>query len=314
MQLSHNKTFSSSWLSPPIIFGFILFYLSSAQANINCEQAVSYFQQSNIAKTESQEKELLTLSLDLCTSYADAHNNMGVLLESHGQLNQALSHYKKAVATNPNSLEAWYGIGDVYRKQKQLPLALEAYLKICSKDEDAKNHVQKLITNNRYKITESDDILETESLLIIYDKNRQEKIKTALNNCGIKITHKSASRPKATFRSLSFSSGSAILKSSSEKQLHKLSTALLNLSPNKVRIIGHTDKQLYKGKNNTQSKALNKQLSKNRAESIKQYLVNLGIPKESLITIGVGSTQLLDGNNTIIAHKKNRRVEIEFIK
>ncbi|MCK5867565.1 MAG: OmpA family protein [Mycoplasmataceae bacterium] len=296
-----------------LVASLFLFSITSVQANVDCAKAASYFQQSNSASNETQEKKLLESSLSLCPDYADAHNNLGVLLENQVQLKQALSHYQKAVTLKPDFSEAWYGIGDIYRKQKQLPLALEAYLKICSVDTDAKKHVKALIKENRYKTSESGETLNSESLLVIYDKSRQAVIKTQLNNCGIQVSLKSVGRQKSTFRNLSFTSGSAVLNPDSKKQLNQIAATLLNLSPNKVRIVGHTDKQRYQGKNDIQSKSLNKGLSKNRAESIKQYLVEAGVSAGSLITVGAGSTQLLDGNDLSSAHAKNRRVEIEFL-
>ena len=83
-------------------------------------------------------KALLEGALKNCSDHPEALNNMGVLLEGEGDLQQAMRYYRKALSIKPGMPEAWVGVGDVYHKQGQLPLALEAYLNACEKDEDAK--------------------------------------------------------------------------------------------------------------------------------------------------------------------------------
>jgi OOP family OmpA-OmpF porin len=54
----------------------------------------------------------------------------------------------------------------------------------------------------------------------------------------------------------------------------------------------------------------NKFLSKSRAEVVKKYLVNRGIPETKIETVGRGSENPIASNNTLEGRKQNRRIEI----
>jgi outer membrane protein OmpA-like peptidoglycan-associated protein len=71
----------------------------------------------------------------------------------------------------------------------------------------------------------------------------------------------------------------------------------------KIIVVGHTD--------NTGTYANNMTLSKARAESIKNYLINIGkITSSRLISEGVGQVCPVSSNSTEEGRKLNRRVEI----
>jgi general secretion pathway protein A len=56
----------------------------------------------------------------------------------------------------------------------------------------------------------------------------------------------------------------------------------------------------------------NKNLSKMRAEVIKKYLVDKGIPAEKIETVGMGPKNPIASNETFEGRKLNRRIEISF--
>jgi OOP family OmpA-OmpF porin len=66
-------------------------------------------------------------------------------------------------------------------------------------------------------------------------------------------------------------------------------------------LAGHTD--------NTGSNDLNMRLSKDRAESIKAYLVNKGANASRIEATGYGQTQPIATNKTAAGRQANRRVE-----
>jgi OOP family OmpA-OmpF porin len=70
-----------------------------------------------------------------------------------------------------------------------------------------------------------------------------------------------------------------------------------------VALKGHTD--------NVGNAAKNTQLSKQRAEAVKNYLVSKGVSASVIQTYGFGSTQPIATNNTPEGRAQNRRVEIE---
>ncbi len=97
---------------------------------------------------------------------------------------------------------------------------------------------------------------------------------------------------------------SADLKPAAITALQKLGE-LVKRNPNATFVIeGHTDA--------TGSDDYNLDLSKRRAESVKQWLVaNMGIAPERIETVGLGSTKLIvSGDKGIDEQQPNRRVEI----
>lgn len=104
---------------------------------------------------------------------------------------------------------------------------------------------------------------------------------------------------------LNFDIGKSTIRSESFKQLDKFAAWLNNHSDIGVSIDGHTDKQ--------GSDELNMQLSKDRADAVKTYLVGKGVVGEKLFTRGYGETQPLDKNSQE-NNEKNRRVEISLRK
>lgn len=72
-----------------------------------------------------------------------------------------------------------------------------------------------------------------------------------------------------------------------------------------IKIIGHTD--------NVGDKDALMKLSKDRADAIKMFLVDKGIPSARVYTAGYGDTQPITTNDTEENKSKNRRVEIKIL-
>jgi outer membrane protein OmpA-like peptidoglycan-associated protein len=95
------------------------------------------------------------------------------------------------------------------------------------------------------------------------------------------------------------------LKPESEVEL-KTVIQLLNANPQmKIEISGHTD--------NTGSDAHNKELSANRATSVKTYLEKFGIAPLRLVAKGYGSSKPNASNDNEEGRAKNRRIEIRIL-
>lgn len=105
---------------------------------------------------------------------------------------------------------------------------------------------------------------------------------------------------------LQFESGKSILLTNNYTELDKLLRYLEKNSNQKLLITGHTD--------NIGNKADNKKLSLERANAIKQYLITKGIHQNNISIEGKGDELPIDSNETAEGRKKNRRVEILFIK
>src|SRR3546814_2253079 len=66
-------------------------------------------------------------ALALDPRYADAHNNLAILLESRGRFEEAAAHLEKAIALRPDSPSAYGNRGNLLRRQGRLVEAEESY-------------------------------------------------------------------------------------------------------------------------------------------------------------------------------------------
>jgi len=100
---------------------------------------------------------------------------------------------------------------------------------------------------------------------------------------------------------LSFEKGSSELTPDARQQADVFARELIGASGNRQFVIeGHTD--------NKGSPALNRTLSRQRAQSVVEYLVGKGVPRTKLRAVGYGFDHPRDG--TTAADPSNRRVEI----
>ena len=106
-----------------------------------------------------------------------------------------------------------------------------------------------------------------------------------------------------TLRTITFEFGSAQLRPESIQTLRNLGNALnQDLKDEKAFVIeGHTDK--------TGSRAYNDELSKKRAEAVKDYLVNqMSVSSDRLQTVGKGFAEPVDSRRPYAP--ENRRVVV----
>ena len=94
----------------------------------------------------------------------------------------------------------------------------------------------------------------------------------------------------------------AVIQPDSNALLDDIATALKHFPKWRLRITGHTD--------STGDAAYNEELSMNRANAIKQALVERGIDAARLETLGTGEKQPIASNDTPEGQALNRRVEL----
>ena len=70
----------------------------------------------------------------------------------------------------------------------------------------------------------------------------------------------------------------------------------------KLTVAGHTD--------SVGSSASNQTLSQRRADAVKKYLTDAGIPSSSIVSVGYGEDRPVADNNTSTGRRQNRRVEL----
>lgn len=105
--------------------------------------------------------------------------------------------------------------------------------------------------------------------------------------------------------SVTFDSGSTALKDTSHRVLRKVATTLKErFSGHRFYIEGHTDSDpIQKTKDKFRD---NRHLSMERADAVRRYLVQQGVPDESIAVVGYGQFAPVDRKNK----DRNRRVEI----
>ncbi len=117
---------------------------------------------------------------------------------------------------------------------------------------------------------------------------------------------------KITFDSgILFSTSSAELSNASKTNLNSLATLMKKYSTCSVDIYGHTDNQGWKNATQAESDNKNLALSKQRAQSVADYMKAHGVASSQMQNIvGKGSTEPVASNDTKDGMQQNRRVEI----
>jgi outer membrane protein OmpA-like peptidoglycan-associated protein len=99
-----------------------------------------------------------------------------------------------------------------------------------------------------------------------------------------------------------FDTGKYNLRPEAKEKLAKLSGIVLGHPGLNLAVEGHTD--------NVGSDAMNQKLSEQRAESVRSYLIDQGLPPGSVSAQGFGKSSPVADNSTAAGRRKNRRVEI----
>jgi outer membrane protein OmpA-like peptidoglycan-associated protein len=101
---------------------------------------------------------------------------------------------------------------------------------------------------------------------------------------------------------VNFETGKAQLTPESQTILDGVAASLVANDAIKVQVGGHTD--------NTGSAAVNKRLSKARAEAVRVYLISKGVAAVRLTAVGFGPSKPIASNKTAAGRAQNRRVEL----
>jgi outer membrane protein OmpA-like peptidoglycan-associated protein len=108
---------------------------------------------------------------------------------------------------------------------------------------------------------------------------------------------------KVTFDSgILFDFDKSTLRPASQEQIRKFAEALKKYEDTEIFVAGHTDA--------TGTEDYNLTLSRQRAESVANYLEGLGVSRTRFTISGLGETQPIATNNTAEGQQLNRRVEV----
>jgi len=103
-----------------------------------------------------------------------------------------------------------------------------------------------------------------------------------------------------------FATGKWRILPRSFRLLNQVAQVLRDYPKMKVEIQGHTDSR--------GSDALNQRLSENRADSVRQYLIDKGIEPDRLKAVGYGEGRPIASNRTRRGRAANRRVEFHILQ
>ncbi len=107
---------------------------------------------------------------------------------------------------------------------------------------------------------------------------------------------------------IQFETGSNRIRSSSRSILNEVATIMRQNPSYKLTIAGHTD--------SVGSSASNQSLSQRRADAVKKYLTDKGIPSTSVVAVGYGEDRPVADNINAAGRRQNRRVElsVDFLR
>ena len=86
-------------------------------------------------------------ALRLKPDYADAQNQLGIILASQGKLNEAINQFRQVLRINPDNAYVHYNLGFTYLIMGDTDSALEQYNMLKSLDQNLANKLFNLINN-----------------------------------------------------------------------------------------------------------------------------------------------------------------------
>jgi adhesin transport system outer membrane protein len=107
---------------------------------------------------------------------------------------------------------------------------------------------------------------------------------------------------------ITFENNSALIKTQQEEQIKEFAQFLKDHDSYKAIVTGHTSIT------GNESRTYNIELSKKRANSIKQELINLGVNASQVQTVGKGGDEPVASNDTAQGRAQNRRIEAVLVK
>lgn len=109
-----------------------------------------------------------------------------------------------------------------------------------------------------------------------------------------------------TLKDVHFDTNRATIKKGSYKSLNDLAEFMLIKKILKIELAGHTDSEGDADKN--------LDLSQRRAEAVRNYLIQKGVPGNRLTAVGYGETQPVASNSSEEGKSLNRRTEVRIIE
>jgi outer membrane protein OmpA-like peptidoglycan-associated protein len=151
------------------------------------------------------------------------------------------------------------------------------------------------------ELAEASDLERRRSMLAAEQQAEHEREATLAKIRDVKAERTDKGLVLTVSGSVLFASGKSELLPSARDRLREVATALKDDSRS-ISVVGYTD--------STGSQQLNERLSRERAESVKAFLVQQGIADDRISTAGKGEADPIASNATPEGRADNRRVEL----
>jgi outer membrane protein OmpA-like peptidoglycan-associated protein len=190
--------------------------------------------------------------------------------------------------------------------QKQLSSVKDSLIELWASDANWAKSLNAALSEEQSRLERQNKeqqkaIAERDSLLAAQKAEAARKL-DALNSKTISV-FKDARGTILSMSDILFETGKADLKQELRENLSAIAAILQSLlTDSKIVIEGHTD--------NEGSAEFNQKLSEQRAGSVLNFLVERGVDKKRLQSVGYGLTKPVADNGTPEGRAKNRRVEL----
>jgi len=135
--------------------------------------------------------------------------------------------------------------------------------------------------------------------------NQEKDMNNALATSEAASVSREGNLLKVTFKGdVTFDSNSAAVRPGLYSEIDRVAGVLTQYPDTFIRVEGHTDSQ--------GSEAYNMDLSKRRANAVKNLLAQRGVAESRVEVVGYGETMPVATNDTEAGRQKNRRVEIKI--
>jgi outer membrane protein OmpA-like peptidoglycan-associated protein len=138
------------------------------------------------------------------------------------------------------------------------------------------------------------------------DDNCVDQAGPASNNGCPEITQVEVAKLNELFKTVYFRSGKYDINDNTSQILDQAAAIMTKYSTAKFSISGYAD--------STGSAKRNLQLTDDRANAVKNYLVSKGVSESNLTAKGYGEENPIASNRTKAGRAKNRRVEVKLVK
>lgn len=260
-------------------------------------------------------------AVELCPSYAEAHNNLADALENiaamgkgrgfdeksfaegHSLLDQAVKHYARALELNKSLYQAHIGLGEIFLGQGRYEPAANEFKKALEINPGNDQATTGLAQAKKLMAQDSGRTLRRAAEIVarVKDPSRDGPAGRLMG------VESHTVRDRESFSNILFAGWSSqIAPGEPTEQLNEIGKALSSqeLAGFRFVIEGHT--------NSVGGFEENMNLSWERARSVKQHLVrNFGIHPQRLVVLGHGytKTKVLPDSAP-----ENRRVEVLFLQ